>query len=113
LIHLFFESITKPVSLPYFFFWSITLTCTVNTSKQPVVDIHPFVPFFLLGLQCWIEQWRARIKRGLCLGFLYPIGLNGNSFLFALLGSSLAISLMASARFVFDLYHCLSSWDFL
>jgi hypothetical protein len=46
LIHLFFESITKPVSLPSFFFWSITLTCTVNTSKQPVVDIHPFVPFF-------------------------------------------------------------------
>jgi len=115
-----FEKIKIPKSLnPY----SPNLNHPTQTQNKPTLSqVRQFLIlllkdtdtllYFFLGLQCWTDKWRERIRWGICLGFLYLTGLNGNSFLFALPGSSLVISLMASARFVSKFYHCLSSWDF-
>jgi hypothetical protein len=100
---------------PFYFFFSITLAHIYHallTQASNLLKDTDTLLYFFLGLQCWTDKWRERIRRGICSGFLYLTGLNGNSFLFALPGSSLVISLMASARFVSKFYHCLSSWDF-
>jgi len=43
LIHLFFESTTKPISFPSFFFGQL------HSHAPLTVDTHPFVPFFFTG----------------------------------------------------------------